>query len=93
MFETLKLSFSEAHWVVITIIAIYTWYLKRESASAQEMLDLRLRVVEIENAIKDMPSKVEIAQLQGQMNAINQQIVIVQKGETRIEDYLLDKKK
>ena len=67
--------------------------MKRESASAQEMLDLRLRVVEIENAIKDMPSKVEIAQLQGQMNAINQQIVIVQKGVTRIEDYLLDKKK
>ena len=100
MFETLKLSFSEAHWVVITILGLYTWFINKQSASAKEMLDLRLRVVEFENAIKDMPSKLEIARLEGQLdsvkaqlNAANTSIQNVQRGVTRIENYLLDNKK
>ncbi|WP_151790003.1 DUF2730 family protein [Acinetobacter junii] len=100
MFEALKLSFSEAHWVVMTILGLYTWFINKQSASAQEMLDLRLRVVEVENAIKDMPSKLEIAKLEGQMETLKQQlnsanssISQVQLGVTRIENYLLDNKK
>ncbi|RXS99017.1 DUF2730 family protein [Acinetobacter junii] len=100
MFEALKLSFSEAHWVVMTILGLYTWFINKQSASAQEMLDLRLRVVEVENAIKDMPSKLEIAKLEGQMETLKQQlnsanssITQVQLGVTRIENYLLDNKK
>lgn len=100
MFETLKFSFQEAHWVVITILGLYTWFINKQSASAKEMLDLRLRVVEVENAIKDMPSKLEIARLEGQLdsvkaqlNAANTSIQNVQRGVTRIENYLLDNKK
>lgn len=93
MFETLKFSFSEAHWIVITVLALYTWFINKQSASAKEMLDLRLRVVELENAVKDMPSKVDVAKLQGQVDALNQNVNSVQRGVTRIENYLLDNKK
>lgn len=93
MFETLKLSFSEAHWIVITILGLYTWFINKQSASSKEMLDIRLRVVELENAVKDMPSKVDVAKLQGQLDAMNQQLGGVQRGVTRIENWLLDNKK
>lgn len=100
MFESLNFSFSEAHWVVITILGLYTWFINKQSASAQEMLDLRLRVVDMENAIKDMPSKLEIARMEGQiesiksqLNAANASIALVQRGVTRIENYLLDNNK
>lgn len=100
MFETLKLNFSEANWIVTTILGIYIWFINGQSASAKEMLDLRMRVVELENAVKDMPSKLEIARLEGQvetiktqLNAANNSIGNVQKGVTRIENYLLDNKK
>jgi predicted nucleic acid-binding Zn-ribbon protein len=100
MFESLKLSFSEAHWIVITILGLYTWFINKQSASSKEMLDLRVRVVELENTVKDMPSMIEIARLEGQvetiktqLNAANNSIGNVQKGVTRIENYLLDNKK
>lgn len=93
MFESIKLSFSEAHWVVITLLGLYTWFINKQSASAKEMLDIRLRVVELESAVKDMPSKVDVAKLQGQLDAMNQQISGVQRGVTRIENWLLDNKK
>jgi predicted nucleic acid-binding Zn-ribbon protein len=100
MFETVKFSFQEAHWIVITVLALYTWFINKQSASAKEMLDIRLRVVELENAVKDMPSKLEIARLEGEIKSINQQlnstsksIEAVQRGVNRIEQYLLDNKK
>ncbi|HCA5289205.1 DUF2730 family protein [Acinetobacter baumannii] len=93
MFEFLKLGFAETQWIVMTVIAIYTWFIKKQSASANEMLDLRLRVVELENSIKDMPSKVEIEKLQGQVNSVGKQLESVQHSVHRIEDYLLNNKK
>ena len=100
MFESLKLSFSEAHWVVITILGLYTRFIYKQSASAKEMLDIRLRVTEVENAVKDMPSKLEIARLEGQietiktqLNSANNNIGQVQRGVTRIENWLIDNKK
>lgn len=93
MFETLKLSFSEAHWIVITILGLYTWFIKIQSASSKEMLDLRVRVVELENAVKDMPSKVDVENLRGQLNSLNKQMDSVQHGVRRIENWLIDNKK
>lgn len=99
MFETVKFSFQEAHWIVITVLALYTWFINKQSASAKEMLDIRLRVVELENAVKDMPSKLEIARLEGQietvksqLNSANSNIEKVHGGVKRIEDWLIEKK-
>ena len=100
MFEGLKFSFSETNWIVVTVLGIYIWFVNKQSASSKEVLDLRVRVVELENTVKDMPSKLEIARLEGQvetiktqLNAANNSIGNVQKGVTRIENYLLDNKK
>ena len=99
MFETVKFSFQEAHWIVITVLALYTWFINKQSASAQEMLDLRLRVTELESVVKDMPSKLEIARLEGQietvksqLNSANSNIEKVHGGVKRIEDWLIEKK-
>lgn len=100
MFESIKFSFQEAHWIVITVLALYTWFINKQSASAKEMLDIRLRVTELESAVKDMPSKLEIARLEGQvetiktqLNSANQNIGQVQRGVSRIEQWLIDNKK
>ncbi|MBP8005361.1 DUF2730 family protein [Acinetobacter haemolyticus] len=93
MFDFLQLGFAEVQWVVVTAIGIYAWVINKHSASAKELLELHLRVVELENAVKDMPSKVDVAKLQGQLDALNQHVSSVQRGVTRIENYLLDNKK
>lgn len=99
MFESIKFSFSEAHWIVITVLALYTWFINKQSASAKEMLDIRLRVTELESAVKDMPSKLEIARLEGQietiktqLNSANTNISQVQRGVARIENWLIENK-
>ena len=93
MFESVKFSFQEAHWIVITVLALYTWFINKQSASAKEMLDIRLRVTELESAVKDMPSKVEMEKLQGQLNTLNSQVEGVQRGVHRIENWLIENKK
>lgn len=100
MFESFKIGFGETQWVVMTILGLYTWFINKQSASAQEMLDIRLRVTELESSIKDMPSKLEIARLEGQietvksqLNSANQNISNVQRGVTRIEDWLINNDK
>ena len=100
MFQNLNLSFTEAHWIVITVLALYTWFINKQSASAKEMLDIRLRVTELESMVKDMPTKVEIARLEGQvdniktqLNAVNSNVDKVHSSVTRLHNYLLDNKK
>jgi predicted nucleic acid-binding Zn-ribbon protein len=100
MFETFKIGFGETQWVVMTALGLYTWFINKQSASAKEMLDIRLRVTELESAVKDMPSKLEIARLEGQietiktqLNSANNNIGQVQRGVTRIENWLIDNKK
>lgn len=106
MFDFLNLNFSEVQWVVVTAIGIYAWIIKKQSASAKEMLGLHVRVVELETLVKDMPSKLEIAKLEGEMRQLNEKIastndriestntsiVKVERGVNRLTDYLLDKK-
>lgn len=93
MFDFLKLGFAEVQWIVVTALGIYAWIIQKHSASAKEMLDLHLRVVELENSVKDMPSKVDVEKLQGQLNSLNRQIDGVQHGIRRIEQWLIDNNK
>ncbi len=67
MFDFLKLGFAEVQWVVVTAIGIYAWIINKHSASAKELLELHVRVVELENAVKDMPSKIDIARVEGEI--------------------------
>ncbi|WP_151730342.1 DUF2730 family protein [Acinetobacter junii] len=100
MFEFLKLGFAEVNWLVVTAIGIYGWVIKKYSASAQELAELRVRVVQIENSIKDMPSKEELAEIEGDIKvltanigSIANSVEKVDKAVTRIESHLIDKSK
>ena len=93
MFESFKIGFNETQWIVMTLLGLYTWFINKQSASAKEMLDLRMRVVELENAVKDMPSKVDVENLRGELNSLNKQMDSVQHGVRRIEQWLIDNKK
>nr|WP_298892214.1 DUF2730 domain-containing protein [uncultured Acinetobacter sp.] len=93
MFDFLKLGFAEVQWIVLTALGIYAWVINKHSASAKELLELHVRVVELEHAVRDMPSKVDIVKLQGDIHSVNQQIEVVQRGVTRIENYFLESKK
>ena len=93
MFDFLKLGFAEVQWIVVTALGIYAWIIQKHSASAKEMLDLHLRVIALENSMKDMPTRVDISNLQGQLNTVISQLGGVEKGVKRIEDYLLNNNK
>lgn len=106
MFDSFKFSFSETNWIVTTVLGIYIWFVNKQSASSKEMLDLRLRVIELENMVKDMPSKIEIARLEGEMKGMNEKLVStndrisstnnmiskVERGVDRLSTYLLENK-
>ena len=92
MFETFKIGFGETQWLVMTALGLYTWFINKQSASAKEMLDIRLRVTELESAVKDMPSKLEIETVKTQLNSANSNIEKVHGGVKRIEDWLIEKK-
>ncbi len=93
MFDFLKLGFAEVQWIVVTALGIYAWIIQKHSASAKEMLDLHLRVIALENSMKDMPTRVDISNLQGQLNTVNSKLGGVEQGVKRIEDYLLNNNK
>lgn len=52
-----------------------------------------MRVVELENAVKDMPSKVDVENLRGELNSLNKGMDSVQHGVRRIEQWLIEFKK
>ncbi len=100
MFDGLSFNFAEAHWLVITAIAVYAWFVGRLSASAKDVTDLRMRVVAIEEAQRNAPTRSELARIESDIrevrtnqNAQSSQIEVVRKGVVRIENYLLDKGK
>lgn len=93
MFDFLSLGFAEVQWIVLTALGIYAWVINKHSASAKELLELHVRVVELEHAVKDMPSKVDVVKLQGQLDSVNQRIEVVHRGVSRIENYFLESKK
>lgn len=43
--------------------------------------------------MKDMPTRVDISNLQGQLNTVNSKLGGVEQGVKRIEDYLLNNNK
>lgn len=100
MFEGLSFNFAEAHWLVITAIAVYAWFVGRLSASAKDVTDLRMRVIAIEEQVRNAPTRAELARIEADLrevkaNVSNQvhQIEIVRRGVTRIENHLIDKGK
>lgn len=97
MFDGLKFNFTEVQWAIMTVIALYTWFSNRMSASGKEVSDLRERVGKLEQGMSDMPSSTDIAKLEGdirevksQLTALTNSINSLQHGINRLNDYLLN---
>lgn len=97
MFDGLKFNFTEVQWAIMTVIALYTWFSNRMSASGKEVSDLRERVGKLEQGMSDMPSSTDIAKLEGDIRevksllaALTNSINTLQHGINRLNDYLLN---
>ena len=74
MFDGLKFNFTEVQWAIMTVIALYTWFSNRMSASGKEVSDLRERVGKLEQGLSDMPSSTDIAKLEGDIREVKSQL-------------------
>ena len=91
----LDFGFQTVQWVVVTVIGIYTWMTNRQAASAQEMLELRTRIVALEERIRHLPDHAAITELLGDMKAVRAELQGMQaiaRSVDRINDYLLREK-
>ncbi|MDF7667915.1 DUF2730 family protein [Orbaceae bacterium ESL0727] len=62
-FTELTFDWQFLQWAMITVLGIYTWLIGRQSASQKELLDLRLRVTQLEETVKYLPTQHQITQL------------------------------
>ncbi|MCO7612886.1 DUF2730 domain-containing protein [Pseudomonas protegens] len=97
--EQLNFSFTAVQWVVLTVIGIYTWFTNRQAASAQELLELRTRIVALEEHVRHLPDQTAVTDLLGDMKAVRAELSGVKealgplaRSLDRINDYLLREK-
>lgn len=62
-FTDLNFNFSLVQWLVTAAIAIYSWLMSRQAASSKELLELRTRIISLENQIKHVPTQHQVTQL------------------------------
>lgn len=92
-------SFEAMKWIVISAIGIYAWIIGRQSASSQEMMELRTRITTLETQMKQVPSQIqlhelvaEVARMSGSINTVAARIEPLGRSVERVEAYLLNSK-
>jgi hypothetical protein len=97
--EQLNFSFSAVQWLILTAIGIYSWFTSRQAASAQELLQLRTRIVALEEHVRHLPDQSAVTDLLGDMKAVRAELSGVKEALAplarsldRINDYLLREK-
>lgn len=91
----LNFGFATVQWLMVTAVGIYSWLTARQAASAKELLELRTRIVALEEAIRHVPDQAAIAELLGDMKAVRAELAGMQaisRAVDRINDYLLREK-
>jgi len=98
-FTDLNFSFEAMRWIVLSAIGVYAWFIGRQSASAQELLDLRTRITTLEAQIAQVPSQQQLhelvaslAHMQGSLEAVMARIEPLARSVDRVESYLLNQK-
>lgn len=84
--------FQTVQWLILTVLGIYTWITNRQAASAQELLELRTRIVALEERVRHLPDHGAITELLGDMKAVRAELAGMQaisRAVDRINDYLL----
>lgn len=96
-----ELSFDFVHvqWLVITAIAIYAWVIGRISASGKDVMELRLRLTQIESDMKHMPNRTELQEIEARLERLTsanesllRELQVTGKQLARINDFLLKTK-
>lgn len=99
MSEDIKFYFTVLQWVVMCAAAIYTWYANRQSADAEEVKQLTLRVNTLEEQMRHLPDQALVNELAGDMKAVKAELTAIKdsivplaRSMDRINDYLLNRK-
>lgn len=97
--EQLNFSFSAVQWLLMAVIGVYSWFTSRQAASAQELLELRTRIVALEEHVRHLPDQSAVTDLLGDMKAVRAELTGVKdalaplaRSLDRINDYLLREK-
>ncbi|OTQ49333.1 DUF2730 family protein [Gilliamella apis] len=62
-FNELTFNWPFLQWVVMAVVGVYSWLIGRQSASQKELLDLRIRVTQIEETVKSLPTQHQVTKL------------------------------
>lgn len=62
-FNELTFNWQFLQWVVMAVVGVYSWLIGRQSASQKELLDLRIRVTQIEETVKSLPTQHQVTKL------------------------------
>lgn len=98
-FNELRFDWEFLKWAVLSVLAIYTWLIGRQSASQKELLELRTRLTTLEAQVKSVPTQSQITELiaklsrtEATMQGMQDQIAATYRRAENIESYLLNKK-
>ncbi|MDA8449824.1 DUF2730 domain-containing protein [Acidovorax sp. GBBC 3332] len=98
-FTEMTFDFEGAKWLVATALAVYTWFIGRQSASAAELLELRTRITTLEVQMAQVPSQAQLTELLirvervgGSVDVVAAAIEPLTKTVDRIDAYLMNQK-
>lgn len=62
-FNELTFNWQFLQWVVMAVVGVYSWLIGRQSASQKELLDLRIRITQLEENVKSLPTQQHVTKL------------------------------
>lgn len=62
-FNELTFNWQFLQWIVMAVVGIYSWLIGRQSASQKELLDLRIRITQLEETVKSLPTQQHVTKL------------------------------
>jgi len=94
-FESMQFGFETVITLVVSVIGIYAWIIGRQSASAQELLELRTRIVQMEVEIKQVPKRedfhalaLRVERMDVALETIGQRLDSLNETVLRMDDWL-----
>lgn len=98
-FEMLTFGGETVKWIVMAVIGVYSWIIGRQSASAKELLELRVQLTALEVKVNELPTTREMSKMAARLERIDsridgiaESIQPVSRSLERINDYLMKNK-